>query len=343
MKPLKSTLILVAVAFFAVPVALVQGHAQNKRIKAVASTTIIQDIAKNVAGDKADVDFLVPTDGDVHAFEPKPDDVKKIASADVILVNGVGLEQFLDKLIADSGTRGKVIVVSQGLGIQRFLSIEARAEATAAATQASAGTGNGMPAAIIGISGSYQCGAPQPGEDIGECDPHLWQNVANVIGYTMNIRDALSAADPANATAYNAHAGVYIAKLQKLDADVFVELAKIPAQNRILVTNHDALGYYATRYGFQIAGVVLPGGTTGQEPDPKQVAALINSIRAKHVKAIFLENVASDKLARQIADQSGVKVVQALYTDALGDAGTPGETYIGMMYANLKTLQDALK
>src|SRR5258708_13436590 len=84
-------------------------HAQAKKLKAVASTTIIQDIAKNVAGDKADVDFLVPTDGDVHAFEPKPDDVKKIASADVILVNGVGLEQILDKLIADSGTKGNVI------------------------------------------------------------------------------------------------------------------------------------------------------------------------------------------------------------------------------------------
>jgi zinc/manganese transport system substrate-binding protein len=343
MKHLKTAHVLFVVTLATLLATSLHGlaQAQGKKIRAVASTTIIQDISKNVAGDKADVDFLVPTDGDVHAFDPKPDDVKKIASADVILVNGVGLEQFLDKLIADSGTKGKVIVVSQGLGIQRFLSVEARAEATAAATQA--GMDSDMPAGIIGISGSYQCGAPQPGEDIGECDPHLWQNVSNVIGYTMNIRDALSAADPANATAYNRNAGMYIAKLQKLDADLFMGLAIIPAQNRILVTNHDALGYYATRYGFQIAGVVLPGGTTGQEPDPKQVAAIIDSIRAKHVKAIFLENVASDKLARQIADQSGVKVVQALYTDALGEAGTPGETYIGMMYANLKTLQDALK
>jgi ABC-type Zn uptake system ZnuABC Zn-binding protein ZnuA len=89
--------------------------------------------------------------------------------------------------------------------------------------------------------------------------------------------------------------------------------------------------------------VVLSGGTTNQEPDPQQVAALIDSIKAKHVKAIFLENVSSDKFAKQIADSSGAQVVQALYTDALGDPGTPGDTYIGMMYANLKTLQDALK
>jgi zinc/manganese transport system substrate-binding protein len=308
-------------------------HAQAKKLKAVATTTIIQDIAKNVAGDKLDVDFLVPTDGDVHAFEPKPEDVKKIADADLILVNGVGLEQFLDKLIADSGTKGKVITVSQGLGIQKFLSIEASADSSSTAADT---------VKILGISGSYKCGAPQPGEDIGECDPHMWQNVANVIVYTLNIRDAFIAADPANADAYNTNAGNYIVKLQQLDADLFTALASIPPANRVFVTNHDAMGYFATRYGFQIAGVVLPGGTTGQEPDPKAVAALIDTIKAKHVKAVFLENVASDKLAQQIADQSGVKVVQALYTDSLGDANSSGATYLDMIRANMKTLQEAL-
>src|SRR5260221_7039760 len=143
-------------------------RAQAKKLTAVATITIIQDIAKNIAGDKLDIDFLVPTDGDVHVFEPTPGDVKKIAGADLILVNGVGLEQFLDKLIADSGTKGKVITVSQGLGIQKFLSIEARAEATAAATQGGSAA-NALPAGVIGISGSYQCGVPQAGEDIGEC------------------------------------------------------------------------------------------------------------------------------------------------------------------------------
>ncbi len=309
-------------------------HAQANKLKAIASTTIIQDIAKNVAGDKLDVDFLVPTDGDVHAFQPQPSDVKKIADADLILINGVGLEQFIDKLIADSGTKGKVITVSQGLGIQKFLSIETRADAASTAADT---------ARIIGVSGSYKCGAPQPGEDIGECDPHMWQNVANVIVYTLNIRDAFMAADPANADSYNVNAGNYIAQLQKLDAELFSALSSIPSANRVLVTNHDAMGYFATRYGFQIAGVVLPGGATGQEPDPKAVAALIDTINSKHVKAVFLENVASDKLAQQIASQTGVKVVQALYTDALGDANSTGATYLDMIRANIKTFQDALK
>ncbi len=313
-------------------------RAQTKKINVVATTTIIQDIAQNVAGDKANVTFLVPTNGDVHEFEPRPDDVKKVADADLILVNGVGLEGFIDKLIADSGARAKLVVASRGLGIQRFQAVESLSNATQPATAA----GN-LPGGIIGISGSYQCGAPRQGQEIGECDPHLWQNVTNVIGYALNIRDALSVADPGNADAYNANAGAYIVKLQKLDADIFSGLSSIAPANRLFVTNHDALGYFATRYGFTLAGVVLPGGATDQEPNPKQVADLINTIRTKQVKAIFLENVSSEKLARQVADEGGVKVVQSLYTDALGDKGTPGETYLGMMVANLKTLQDALK
>jgi zinc/manganese transport system substrate-binding protein len=305
--------------------------AQGSSLRVIATTTILQDIAQNVAGDIIPVAALVPTDGDVHAFDPTPADVQKIADANLILVNGAGLEPFLDRLIADSGTQGKVVAVSQGVGIQQFLSIEERAS-----------SGSYTPS-ILGISGSYQCGVPQPGEEIGNCDPHLWQNVTNVIVYTVNIRDALIAADPANSDAYNTNAGNYIVKLQKLDADIFAGLQNIPPANRVLVTNHDALGYFAARYGFTIAGVVLPGGATNQEPNPQQVAALIDTIKAQSVKAIFLENISSDKLASQIADQSGVTVVQALYTDALGKKGTPGDTYIGMMYANLTTIQNALQ
>src|SRR5258705_12832509 len=153
-------------------------HAQGKRLKVVASTTIIQDIARNVDGDKADVDFLVPTNGDVHAFEPKPEDVRKLADADMILVNGVGLERFIDKLITESGTKGKLVVVSRSLPIQKFQSFEG-------------GNDKADPGSVLGISGSYECGAPTGGEEIGEWDPHLWQNVSNVIGYVLNIRDAL--------------------------------------------------------------------------------------------------------------------------------------------------------
>ena len=327
-------LVLVALAATLVSFGFGSARAQTPTLSVVATTTIIQDIAQNVAGDVLPVDYLVPTDGDVHQYEPTPADVQKIADANLILVNGVGLEQFLDKLIANSGTQGKVVTVSEGLPIQKFLSIEARADASSTAADT---------AQILGISGSYQCGAPQPGEDIGECDPHLWQNVANVIVYTLNIRDAFIAADPADTAIYNTNAGNYIAQLEQLDAQVFTDLSSIPAANRILVTNHDAMGYFATRYGFQIAGVVLPGGTTNQSPDPKAVAQLIDTIKSRNIKAVFLENVASDALANQIASGAGVQVVQALYTDALGAPDSSGATYLDMIRANIKTLQSALQ
>jgi zinc/manganese transport system substrate-binding protein len=327
-------LVLVVLAAALILSSLGAVQAQAQKLKVVATITIIQDIAKNVAGDNMDIDFLVPTDGDVHQFQPSPADVQKIADANLILVNGVGLEQFLDKLISDSGTQGKVITVSAGLPIQRFVSIEAQADASSTAADTPQ---------ILGISGSYQCGAPQPGQDIGECDPHLWQNVTNVIVYTLNIRDAFMAADPANADAYNTNAGNYIAQLEQLDAQVFTDLAAIPTANRVLVTNHDAMGYFATRYGFQVAGVVLPGGSTNQEPDPQAVAQLIDTIRARSVKAVFLENVSGDTMANQIANETGVQVVQSLYTDALGAPGSSGATYLDMIRVNIQTLLSALQ
>lgn len=329
MKHIRAIILVGLISFLTLPT-FHQVAAQGKPLKVLTSITILQDITQNVAGDKASIESLVPTNGGIHEYEPKPEDVKRIAEADLVLVNGAGLEQFLDKLISDSGTKAKLVTVSQGVPIQQFQDIEAADQPITSAT-------------ILGISGSYACGAPKPGEEAGDCDPHMWQSVANVMIYTLNIRDALSAADPDNADAYNVNAGNYLAKLQKLDADILTATAGLPADNRVLVTNHDALGYYASRYGFKVLGVVLPGGTTGQEPDPQQVAALIDTIKKEKIKAIFVENIASDKMAQQIASEAGTKVVQALYTDALGEPNSSGATYIDMMYANLKTIQDALK
>jgi zinc/manganese transport system substrate-binding protein len=306
---------------------LLATHAQSTSLRIVATTTIIADIAQNVVGDKATVRALVPSNGDTHDYQPSTDDVKVLTEANLIFINGAGLEGFIDKLITDSGTQATQVVVSRGLPIQKF------SEDPDANT-----TEN-----ILGISGSYLCGQPQPDQESGECDPHLWQNATNIIGYVLNIRDALSMTDPTNADVYNTNAGNYIAKLQQLDAAIFSGLASIPTDQRIFVTNHDALGYFVKRYGFKIVGVVLPGGGTNQEPTPKEIAELIDLIREKQVKVIFLENISNDKFAKDIASQAGVQIVQSLYTDALGDRGTDGETYLGMMYANLKTIQNALK
>jgi len=297
-------------------------------IKVLASITIIQDIAQNVAGDKPGIGSIVPTDGDAHNFDPSPDDIKNVADAALILVNGARLEGFLQKLIDASGTKARVVEVSTGVKIKQFAEPAADVKPV-----------------YLGVSGTYVCSAAKEGEEVGECDPHFWQDPANVIVFVENIRAALAQIDPTNAATYQKNAADYTEKLKTLNADIESGLKDIAPENRVLVTNHDALGYFAARYNFRVAGVVLPGGSAGQitDPDPQQVADLIDLLKRQKIKAIFVENIASDKLATQIADEAGVKVVTGLYTDALGTKGTLGETYLGMMRANLKALQDALK
>jgi len=306
-------------------------HAQAKKLKVVMTTTILLDFARNVAGDKADLASLVPTDGDPHEFDPSPNDLKRIADADLIFVNGAGFEGFIDKLIKDSGSKAKVVTVTDGIAVRPFVE---------PGDAKPVNTPPDLPPGVLGFAGIYPCNEVKP--DQPACDPHLWQDPTNVILYTLNMRDALIAADAANAPAYKANAALYIAKLRQLDADIWQAIAAIPVNNRVLITNHDALGYFAARYGFKVVGIVLPGGGTTREPAPKDVAELVKQIKGQNVKAIFTENIGNDKLAQEIARQTGVTVVQSLYTDALGAAGTPGETYLGMMRANVKAIVDAL-
>ncbi len=177
-----------------------------------------------------------------------------------------------------------------------------------------------------------------------EVDPHAWQDVTNVILYTQNVRDALIAIDPVNKDKYTANANDYIGKLQSLDTWVKTQVALIPADKHKLVTNHDALGYFARRYGFQIIGAVIPSATTeAADPSAKEITDLLSIIKANGVHAIFSENMANPKLAQTLAKEAGVAVGPELYTDALGPVGSEGETYIKMIRHNVGIFQQYLK
>ncbi len=152
------------------------------------------------------------------------------------------------------------------------------------------------------------------------------------------------AIDPANKDLYEANAKDYIQKLQALDAWVKEQVALIPVDKRKLVTNHDALGYFARRYGFQIIGAVIPSATTeAADPSAKETADLLNIIKANGVHAIFSENMANPKLAQTLAKEAGVVVGPELYTDALGPVGSEGETYLKMIKYNVGVFQKYLK
>jgi zinc/manganese transport system substrate-binding protein len=169
-------------------------------------------------------------------------------------------------------------------------------------------------------------------------DPHWWQDPRNAEIAVRRIRDALTAADPAGRAVYAANAGRELARLQRLDRAIAACMGAIPAAQRKLVTDHDALGYYADRYAIDVIGTVIPALSTQAQASAGAVARLVRTIRAAHVGAIYSESSVNPKLARAIARDSGARLGAPLYADTLGPPGSPGATYIGSLRANTRAL-----
>jgi len=180
------------------------------------------------------------------------------------------------------------------------------------------------------------------GDEADQQDPHIWHSVANAIVMVRNVRAGLAAADPANAAAYQANADAYTAELQDLDEWISTQVSALPTERRKLVTTHDTFAYFAQRYGFEVLGTILPTSTEGASPSAQTLAALVEAVKAAGVPALFAENVGSSGLLNQVAGEAGVKLVASLFTDALGPAGSGGETYIDMMRSNVTTIVAAL-
>jgi zinc/manganese transport system substrate-binding protein len=177
----------------------------------------------------------------------------------------------------------------------------------------------------------------------GEVDPHIWHNPQNVMLIIDTIAMALSEADPDNKDFYLQNAAAYKIKLEQLEQDLQAEVNKLPVERRKLITSHDALGYLADHYGFEIIGTVISSVTTeSSDANAGELADLIDTIKEAGVPAIFVENITSTDLIQQVATSAGVTIAPALYTDALGQEDTQGATYLGMMRYNIVTLVDAL-
>lgn len=318
--------------------------AQETPLRVVATTTIIADVARSVGGERVEVMALIPFDADAHAFTATPSDVAAVAQADIVLVNGAGLEVFLSGLLENAGDV-QPVVVSQGVPVLAF-----------------GGQGHDddedddhAEGPYIGVLGvDADCGDHSDDDedaddehmddehDHGECDPHFWTDPANVMIWADNIAAAFAAADPAYAEFYSANAAAYKRDLAELDAQIEALLEGIPHEERVIVTNHEFLAYFAARYDFEIVGVVIPGGTTLAEPSPRELAALIGTIRDEGVRAIFAEVSDPGALAAVIAaDLGGVQVV-TLYSDSLSGPGGPASSYIDYMLHNARAIAAAL-
>lgn len=174
-------------------------------------------------------------------------------------------------------------------------------------------------------------------------DPHFWLDPINVIAYVENIRDGLSVVDPAGEPVYRRNAEAYIEQLKALDAWIKEQVAQLPGERRILVTNHESFGYFADRYGFTVIGTIIPSASTGASPSARQLVQLVDEIKKTNAPAIFLESGSNPQLAEQVASETGVKVIEGLYTHSVSPLGGEAPSYIDMMKYNTRAIVEALK
>jgi zinc/manganese transport system substrate-binding protein len=280
-----------------------------EKVKALASFSILGDLVRAVGGDQVEVDLLVGPDVDMHSYQPSPADSRKLAGAKLVVINGLGLEGWADRLVKASGYRGARLVASNNV---KPLDRDDHGH----------GHGHGE------------------GEH-GKHDPHAWQDVRNVKIYIGNIRDALIGVDPANQAAYQANADAYLRRLDDLDRDIRAALAGIPKARRKAITTHEAFEYYGRAYG--VTFLAARGVSGDAEPNARDIARLIQQIKNEKVAAVFFENVAGERLLERIAKDTGAKVGGTLYSDALSGEGGPAATYIDMMRHNTRILADTLR
>ncbi|MER8828140.1 zinc ABC transporter substrate-binding protein AztC [Mesorhizobium sp. M0938] len=302
--------------------------ASAENLKVVASFSIIADFARNVGGDRVDVITLVGPNGDAHVYEPKPADAAAVGAADVVLVNGLQFEGFLQRLVEASATKAPVVELTKGGEVLRNAEEEHHHDQDKAAE-----------------GGERHAGEAEEGHEEGhhhhgEFDPHAWQSVHNAEVYVKNIADAFCAADAAGCDTYRANAELYGERLEALEEEIKAAVAEIPEEKRTIITSHDAFGYFEHEYGMRF--LAPEGVSTESEASAADVAALIKQIRQDMASAIFVENVTNPRLIEQIASETGLKVGGELYSDALSDENGPAPTYLEMMRHNIMVIKGAI-
>ena len=316
-------------------------------LKVLAVETFLADVTQNVAGSRLEVVALLPVGADPHSFDPTPADVTKAADSNVLIVNGAGFEEFLDELLQNAGGVHRVIEASEGLTSRT----PHEGEGTDTGEDHDQHESDHRPNADDPRESAHHHGN-DPGHEAEhephghhhhEGDPHFWLAPPNVIRYVENIRDGLIQADPDGKTTYAANADAYIAQLRELDQWIEDQVRQIPKERRLLVTNHESFGYFADRYGFRIIGTIVPGVSTDASPSARQLAHLIDKIKATGTRAIFLETDANPQLSQQVARETGVKVVVELYTHSITEPGGTAPSYIAMMRYNTTAIVNALK
>ena len=269
---------------------------QSHGVSVVATTTQIADWARAVGGSAVSVHRILRPNTDPHEYEPRPADVIATSGADLVLESGDGLDAWMDKVVSQAGGDPAVVVLGDHVPVRR------------------------------------------PGEASGPeaspFDPHWWHDPRNAEAAVARIRDSLVLAEPAHEALFRRNGAAYLAKLARLDRGIATCIARVAPSARKLVTDHDAFGYFAARYGLTVVGTVLPSQTTQAQPSAGGTARLIALVHREHVRAIFPESSLNQRLAGAIARETGASSRYTLYGDTLGSSGSSGDTYLRMEEAN---------
>lgn len=277
-------------------------------VDVVASFSILGDITQRVGGERIKVHTLVGRNADAHVYQPTTTDAKTLARARLVVVNGLGFEGWIDRLIKSSGYRDSVTTASSGI---RTL---ARGES--------------------GDEHDHH-------DHAGPSDPHAWQDLANAARYVDNIRNALIDIDPEGRSTYQANADQFRQEIAALDAEVRQNFKKIPKDRLKVVTTHDAFAYFGQAYGISFIAPV--GVNTDAEPSAADIGRIIKQIRREKIPAVFMESISDSRLLERIRQESGARIGGTLYSDALSKTDGPAATYLEMMRHNARTLVEALK
>lgn len=272
---------------------------RKNKLLVVSSITIIADMVKEIGGDKVESRSICAVGIDPHTYKPKPSDPKIIAESDIVFINGLGLEHWIEEMIRNAGGNRKVVKVTDGI---------------------------------------------EPLKDekgYGDPDPHAWFDIQFAKIYVRNIADELAELDKPNQSYYAENLNTYLARLDSLDSWVRKEISNIPQSQRVLITSHDAFRYFGKAYGLEVKG--LQGISTEARAQTEDIRKIVDIIKERKIKAVFVETSVNPKLLEEISKETGAKIGGMLYSDSLGEENTPEGTYIGAFIHNVKTISLALR
>lgn len=288
------------------------GGDTDRSPRIVATTTVLGDIVSQIVGEDAQVEVLMPIGVDPHEFQPSSRQVASITEADLVVANGLGLEEGIDDLL--------LTLENDGVSVMRIGELV-------------------DPLPFNRVDGSCDLSRGEPAE--GECDPHVWMDPVRMMDASTAIGEALNTIEPD--VDWSVGVDTYIGELETLDADVEALVATIPPGDRLLVASHEALAYLAARYGFEIVGTIIPGGSTLADPSSLQLKELVGVIDDLGIPAIFAETLSPTILADAVAAEARDPVeVVVLYTGSLGLPDSGADSYTGLILTDAQLIVEAL-